>query len=171
MGLVCASEIRKVISEIGDKFGLNAIPQTCPLISAIAARSQVSIENDIGGNFSRPLIPGSCPVEMRPMNEPASLLLPRVREERIESERDIQHRFPQRALNDGELLQQDPLADSNSVFNDFVAIDTFEWTSNWEEGLFNLGFTADSSTYDFMTSASPVLSHTLAVSLIHGQQR
>ncbi|CAI7587390.1 unnamed protein product [Penicillium bialowiezense] len=155
IGSVCASEIPKIMNGIRDKFGLNAIPQTYPLILAIASRSQLSIGNDLSVNPFRSPIHGPCPGEVRPINGPGSLALPSTREEDVEREQDIARRFPQRDPNDGELWQQDSLTDSNSVFNDFVAIDTFEWTSNWDEGLFNLGFTADSSTNDFYDFCEP----------------
>lgn len=128
---VCFTEIRTLIGVLGDRFGLHSIPQTCSLIVACLARPQMPTHNDPTGIF-----PQSMTCDYRSSQgrgERCHLFSQCPRQGNTIRNRGLRPSSTEMEPNDGAFgqldreLQHDSLTDSNSIFNDFVAIDTFKW--------------------------------------------
>ncbi|KAJ6032741.1 fungal-specific transcription factor domain-containing protein [Penicillium herquei] len=144
---ICLTEIQTHLDALRDRFGVHSVPQTCSLITNFSSKSQLPIGNK--PDIRPPAIPCDH-------NTPHTSMQGNINQNtRINphlSDLETNHAVSQL---DPELQHHDALTDSNSIFNDFVAIDTSKWASNWEEGLFNLGFTANSSANDFYEFIEP----------------
>lgn len=128
--LNCVAETRALIKELGERFGHNAVPQTCSLILAALSRSEAPIFNDPGHISLQPPIDDSHSLELQTTSENySSSLQESTRRDTGTKSDPLEKPADDGAVSqfDGELQQHSSLADGNSVFNDFFAIDTSEW--------------------------------------------
>lgn len=98
---ICVAEIESLINSLGERFGLHSIPPTCSLIKTILSKPENQPNPSTDNGPRQPVQPGAT-------------------QERLE--------LPTQVPNEGATAEvDDTVADSNSVFNDFVAIDTSQW--------------------------------------------
>lgn len=183
--LACATEASAILNAYFNKRNPRSSPSTCFVLAAGLFQSHAKGRPDLDNIFSsltdawlQSIGKGQAPAtgnfsaeKARTLNAQsntfqASFTTPQqfnTAEPQIGETGPFPESYPQ---------QTEFLTDSNSVFNDFVAIDTSEWyvliltqlkgwqltfqrTNNWEEGLLNLGFTGNPSADDFYDFCKP----------------